>query len=364
MTSDPKHGDPRRRLDTLSSVGLDSTEEQAVTPSPHQHHHHHHHHHHRKRRRIIITVFVTLLVLLGALAGYAFWYSSTISDNIALDDEDQEALSAVLTPTESSTDPFYVLLVGVDTSSYLDGSDVHGSEQGSDVIILVRVDPSTHTLTMVSIPRDTPVYVDGQKVKINSLYLSGGAAATVSAVSELTGVDIAHYVRIDFAGLESYIDDIGGIYVDVPMEVTYGGVTVAAGPQVLDGAHALAFACARFSYGDNQDAKRQTNIRAITSALIDSVIDAPKTEIPGLVERFSSCVSTDMSVSFLISWAFDFAQADDVTLYTCSGPYDGAIDTDNGDLWFCYDDPAGWASLMAQVEAGEDPVTTTLSVGE
>ncbi len=318
----------------------------------------------RKRSKgrvaILIIISAIVLMLIGS-AAYALWYSSVISNNIALNADEQKALNTVLTPTESNKEPFYVLIVGVDTASYLDGTVVHGSQQGSDIIVLTRIDPATHTVTMVSIPRDTPVYVDGQKTKINSLYLSGGSAATVRAVSQLTGVSIAHYVKIDMAGLVNFIDDIGGVSVDVPKQVTYGNITVKAGMQTLDGRHTLALACSRLTYGDNPDAKRQTVVRSIIANIINSIIKAPTNEIPGMVERFSECVSTDLALPYLVTWAIDFSRAD-LTLYTCSGPYEGDIDTNNGNLWFCYEDPEGWATLMAQVNAGQDPVAEVATV--
>lgn len=42
-------------------------------------------------------------------------------------------------------------------------------------------------------------------------------------------------------------------------------------------------------------------------------------------------------------------------MYSCTGPSDGAINEEAGGLWMCYEDPEGWARLMAAVDAGEDP---------
>ena len=89
--------------------------------------------------------------------------------------------------------------------------------------------------------------------------------------------------------------------------------------------------------------------------MMNSVIQAPVTEIPGLVQNLSSCIKTSMDMNTMVSLATDFAQAkNDVKLYTCTGPYKGDIDKETG-LWLCYEDKAGWKDLMSVVDSGGNP---------
>ncbi len=319
----------------------------------------------RKRRkrivRILICVLVALLLIIGGVAGYAAWYMHSLTNNISLNAEDQQQLNEVLLPVEDNkVQPYYVLLVGSDNwESY---------GERSDALVLLRVDQANHKITMVSVPRDTPYMLNGQKVKINQAYAEEGAIGAVEAVEQLTGVQIAYYAQIEFAGLAEFVDSVGGIDVNVPYTIDYQVYThdqdvvhVEAGLQHLDGEHCVALARMRTAYGDDQDAKRQSNVRAMTESLMKTVLKASPTAIPGLVQDLSKCFSTSMAMDDIISLATDFSAAGETTIYTCTGPYKGDIDEETG-LWLCYEDPQGWANLMSVVNKGEDPASATTTI--
>ncbi|MBM6893272.1 LCP family protein, partial [Enorma massiliensis] len=100
--------------------------------------------------------------------------------------------------------PFYVLILG---------SDARESDSGSrsDVIMLARVDPGAGSVSLVSIPRDTMVTINGSTQKINAAYAHGGSAMAVRAVSEFAGVPISHFVSVHFEELEEIVDMLGGV---------------------------------------------------------------------------------------------------------------------------------------------------------
>ena len=239
----------------------------------------------------------------------------------------------------------------------------------SDALVLVRIDQANHKVTMVSVPRDTPYMLNGQKVKINQAFAEKGATGAVEAVEQLTGVKIAHYAEIEFAGLADFVDTVGGIYVNVPYTIDYQVYTqdqdvvhIDAGQQRLDGDQCVALARMRTAYGDDQEAKRQANVRAMTEALLKTVLKSSPAAIPGLVQELSKCFSTSMDMNDMISLATDFASADNVTIYTCTGPYKGDFMEEEGGMWLCYDDPEGWATLMAAVDKGENPENAATTV--
>ncbi|WP_195471702.1 LCP family protein, partial [Eggerthella lenta] len=234
---------------------------------------------------------------------------------------------------------------------------------------LVRIDPVGHVITMVSVPRDTPYEYNGKVEKINQMFAVNGAAGAVTAVQDLTGVKISDYVEIEFAGLAEFVDSIGGIYVDVPYTIDYqvytqdqAPVHIEAGNQLLNGEQCVALARMRTAYGDDQEAIRQSNVRAMAMALMKNVLQAPPVEIPGLIQNLSQCVSTSIDLQTMISLATDFAQAGNPTIYTCTGPYKGDFMEEYGGLWLCYEDPEGWATLMKAVDAGENPEAAETTV--
>lgn len=323
----------------------------------------------RTRNRMIknfllgtLAVFMTVVFVVG---GYALWFSAALDNALSMSPEVDESVNAVLTVDEVGK-PFYMLLIGSDSregSGTSKNPAMQGDNQRSDVMILVRVDASKKQITMVSIPRDTPYELDdGSMVKINEAYNVGGAAASIGAVSKLTGVPISHYAEVHFSEFQELINKLGGIVVDVPIRVSYKDaltgekVTIEPGVQTLDGQQAQIFARARHEYGDNQEAKRQSNIRQILMAIIDRVLEKPVTELPGTVLDLASSVGTDFHTSDLVSLALSFASGPgSMQIYSCTGPSEGAYREEYGGLWLCYENPEGWTRLMEVVDSGKDP---------
>ena len=320
----------------------------------------------RKHRKILMIVGIVLAVLLAG-SGTAFGiYTTMLNDKLAIDDKAQaEAVSDALVPAEVNQ-PFYALLIGSDSregSGTSSRADESGDNERSDVIILVRVDAPNRQLTMVSIPRDTPLHLDdGSVVKINEAYNIGGAAYTIEAVSELTGVPISHYGEVHFSELQTLVDSLGGVTVDVPIELSYKDaltgetVTIQPGEQTLDGQQAQIFARARHEYGTDQDANRQNSVRKLAEAIVKQILNRPVYELPGAVMSAAECVGTDMRSSDLIALATAFATGSgSVTMYNGSGPSDGDINNAANGLWLCYENPEGWQKVMDVVDAGGDP---------
>src|SRR5258708_31402441 len=124
-------------------------------------------------------------------------------------------------------------------------------------MILVRVTPSTKSVVMISIPRDLYVPLSvGWSGKISGAYSYGGAGAAIATVQQNFHVHIDEYIWVGLLGLIHVIDAIGGIDVVTSNPVlddyypsdVYGGdpygyqrVAVLAGPQHMDGRHAMEY---------------------------------------------------------------------------------------------------------------------------
>ena len=191
----------------------------------------------RKRNMIVAAVVAIAIVLAGALM--AFGYVSSISSN--LHEGVDQNLKDALVKTDMANEPFYMLLLGTDKISWREGTE-EGGLYRSDTMILARVDAPKGTISLISIPRDTLVDMDENGwQKINAAYGIGGPSYAVEMVSKLTGVDISHYAEVDMDGMAAIVDAIGGIEVEVPLEIDDedAGGYVPAGWQTLDGEHAL-----------------------------------------------------------------------------------------------------------------------------
>ncbi len=325
----------------------------------------------RKRRRVRLlkrvglTALAVVLVCVFAVGAYGLWFSHQLDSALSMGTEQDIAVSDALTPAEMGQ-PFYVLVLGSDSregSGTSDKAAESGDNQRSDVMILMRVDAANKQITMVTVPRDTPYRTsDGQLMKINEAYNIGGAPESIKAVSQLTGVSISHYAEVHFSELQDIVDKLGGVEVNVDIELSYEDaltgetVTLEPGMQVLNGQQAQLFARARHEYQVDQDEHRQDNVRQLALAIMNKVLSEPVYQMPNTILSVAGFVGTDMRTSDIISLAMAFAGGSGgMTVYSTSGPSKGDYNEEAGGLWMCYENPEGWATIMKSVDAGENP---------
>lgn len=294
--------------------------------------------------KVLLGLAAVLVVVI--VAGLA-WVSS-LNATMGIAGEDREELNAALASSESAvTEPFYVLLIGSDARK-------NDTVSRSDTIMLARVDIAGATVSLVSIPRDTMIYTEGGYVdKINSAY-NNGPAATVRAVSEFCGVNITHYVEVDFNGVKDVVDALGGITVDVPEDIDdyKAKLTLSAGEQVLDGATALKYARARYDVtgGDFGRVRAQ---RQVVEAIARKVLASSPMELPGVVTELAESITTDLSVTDIISYALAIQQSEDgLTIYSATVPSYGY---EQGGVSYVGTEFDEWRAMMQRMDAGLDP---------
>lgn len=177
----------------------------------------------------------------------------------------------------------------------------------SDTMLLVRFNPHTDQLVVLSLPRDTRTLVQGRMTKLNEANRDGGPALTAQSVSDLLGgVEIDRYVRINVQGVEKLVDALGGIEVDVPTDMKYQDdsqhlyINLKAGEQRLDGDQALQFL--RFRYDDNGDIGRIQRQQMMMRAVLEQALN-PKTiaRLPKILSVIQSHVDTNLSVEELLA---------------------------------------------------------------
>ena len=318
-----------------------------------------------RAKKIAIIVISVILALVLALSAAGAVYIGMLNSTLSLDESSKSAVDEVTTPANFN-EPFYLLVLGSDSregSGTSSKPDESGDNERSDAIMLFRIDASSKLVTMVSIPRDTPyTHANGSVTKINETYNIGGAAYTIQAVSEITNVPISYYAEVHFSELAAIVDTLGGVEVNVDIQLSYidaltgEKVTIEPGVQTLNGQEAQIFARARKEYSSDQDMHRQENIRQLASSIIKSVLNRPLVELPGTILDLAGYVGTNLKTQDIISIGMIFNSSNDtMKMYTCTGPSDGNIRTDVGDIWLCYDNPEGWQILMDAVDKGEDP---------
>jgi polyisoprenyl-teichoic acid--peptidoglycan teichoic acid transferase len=165
------------------------------------------------RRRIVVIACVALLVGLFAAPGVALgWASAFVGQMGRAGTAEQRstvagARSVLQRPLPDR--PVNILLLGIDHAG-------PGDPGRSDSQILVRLDPQSRTISMLSLPRDLRWDVPGLGyTKMNAAYTYGGVKLAVKTFSDITGLPINHFVRVDFSGFWRIVDILHGVYLPV-----------------------------------------------------------------------------------------------------------------------------------------------------
>jgi LCP family protein required for cell wall assembly len=224
--------------------------------------------------RILLVTFLAVLSLGLAAAGGAYlWFHQSVEDIKAVETPETKAIAKGLDRIQAANQPAVALMVGYDHRAGDDPSDSR-----SDTLMLVRVDPDTESVSMLSFPRDllVDVYCPGQSTvydRINSAYTRCGARGTLRTVQKLTGVPINYMIMVNFRGFRQIVDKIGGIWLDIDRRyynrndgrasTNFSNIDLQPGYQRLGGAAALSFV--RFRHTDDdyhRNARQQQFVRA------------------------------------------------------------------------------------------------------
>lgn len=185
---------------------------------------------------------------------------------------------------------------------------VAGKDKASgntDTIMLVRLDIGNKNIRILNIPRDTMLDTDRKSKKINSSYLIGGIEQFEKDIASLTGFYVNRYVIFNIEAVEKVIDEIGGVYFDVPRNMNYEDPTqdlyihIKKGYQHLDGKQAVNLA--RFRSYPEGDIDR---IAMQQKLLIELAKQALKPEnilkIPELASIIKENVETDIDMGEML----------------------------------------------------------------
>jgi LCP family protein required for cell wall assembly len=178
-----------------------------------------------------------------------------------------EAAHAEHVPVLDGSEPIFVLLIGSDARP---GEDV--ARTRADSIHILAINPAKAKATIVGFPRDSYVSIPGfGSNKINAAMVSGGPELVVETVEELTGLTMDYWALTWFEGFKKMIRDVGGLPMDVPFDVfdELAEAELEAGPQVLTGPDALAFARARHALPAGDFGRSENQGRLMVAALAE-----------------------------------------------------------------------------------------------
>ncbi len=184
-----------------------------------------------------------------------------------------------------SQGPVTLLVMGSDERTGT-GNTRYGHFDGarSDTTMLVHVYPDRESAVVLSIPRDTVMqlpacrsssgeHLGAVRDRFNAAFDRGGPGCTVKAVESLTGLQVDHFVVLDFHGFKKTINALGGVEVCLtrPLKDEKSGVDLPAGRTRVKGEDALAFVRVRHNIGDGSDISRINRQQLFLSSLIQEV---------------------------------------------------------------------------------------------
>ena len=270
--------------------------------------------------KILLFTLLTLIALAAGVAGgaYLYFHQSVATVRAHTPDVIRAEKSLDIPVAHHAA---IALVIGYDHRAGTSASD----PSRSDTIMLVRADPVTNSISLLSFPRDlgVPIYCGATPItvdRINSAYARCGAKGTLLTVKHLTNLKINYLITVNFHGFKEVVDQLGGVWMDVDRRYynhntgasydNYANIDLQPGYQKLTGGQALDFV--RFRHTDDDYhrlARQQEFVRAFKEQVAQSF---SLTSLPHLVDAVVNNIEVaegghKLQGSEVLSYAF-FAQ--------------------------------------------------------
>lgn len=334
----------------------------------------------RSTRMYVLLASCLMLCLLAIGVGYALREVDKTLETVTDDPYKLPDQTVVEQPYEGKKSLSFVI-VGVDTRKNI-------GMLNTDVLVVAVANPVTQKLTMVSLPRDTRVQIPGYPGyhKVNEVFALGenikkeaeskgkpetenGMTLLKKTLQHMLGIDVEHYVQLDFDGFTAVIDKLGGVKVDVDRDLVYElpkeGVyrNLKKGTQVLNGEQALGFVRHRLdrrgeaynSSDFDRNRRQQQVIRAVTDKVVS--VDG-LSSLTAVMEAVGKHIKTDLSKDQIKGLALDFGKVNSENMISLEN---GAFWSSPYSLWPSENMQAVRNTLRTEMGENESLATAELS---
>ena len=256
---------------------------------------------------IILLVLVIFILGLG-VAGYTF-----VNGKIGKMQKENIDTTAVGINEETKQElKGYrnIALLGIDSRA-----DDYGLGNRSDCMIIASINQETNAVKLISVYRDTYVYVteNGTKRldKITHAYSYGGAQNTLKSLNEAMDLNITEFVTVNFDAVIAAVDSLGGVYIDIDeSEIKYVNDYIDAtsessrvksshithsGRQKLDGVQAVSYTRVRYTAGG--DYKRTERMRTVVEAMLSKAKTLNVGQLNSFADTILPKIRTNISTS-------------------------------------------------------------------
>ncbi|MEB3245523.1 MAG: LCP family protein [Vampirovibrionales bacterium] len=247
-------------------------------------------------------------VLIALLAQFVLQSGEPLSKNLA-------SFKLPGLPVGELKEDIVLLVMGVDAGNRM-GEQAHANlfeGARADTLLLVRINPEQKTVGMVSIPRDSKVYLPGGSFseggtrvdKINAAHAIGGADLAKQTVENAFGVPVDSTLVINFSGVQQVVDALGGLDIFVEKRMRYHDfsgklhIDFEPGLQHMNGTQAEAYL--RFRHDTLGDIGRVQRQQYFLAALLKKLKQpAALAQLPELIKASQSSLKTDLSFDQLL----------------------------------------------------------------
>lgn len=277
-----------------------------------------------RKHRVLRWSAMVLAVLIVGTAGAGYLYYQHLNANIEqqeLNLGDEKVPEP--TPNAAGQTPLNILLIGSDARDSKENQELGGAREtfGStplaDVQMLVHLSADRSNMSVVSMPRDTLVRIpkctdpdDGTvypasdgRVMTNQSLGHGGPGCTVATWQELTGIHIDHFLMVDFAGVVSMADAIGGVPVCVDANIHSrdgqghgSGLKLEKGTHPVKGEQALQWLRTRYGFEDGSDLARAKAQHMYMNSMVRELRENATLSNPNKLRRLAEKATEALTV--------------------------------------------------------------------
>jgi polyisoprenyl-teichoic acid--peptidoglycan teichoic acid transferase len=280
--------------------------------------------------RIVLALLGLVILALACIAGYLYWLADKNLNKVA-----DPGNNTVAAAERAQVKPISLVLLGLDNRP-----EIHSLN--TDVMMVAAFNPKSKTATVVSIPRDSLLNLEGyRRQKANAYYagfhrvgskdeqLEGDALnryardKTREMLQKFTGIPIDYTAVIDFQGFIDVVNALGGVKVNVDQDMRYSDsadgtdINLSMGEQTLDGKQALGFVRYRKSNDGTRpsnDFERNDRQSRVLGAIVDKMKSfGGATKLDGVINAAGDNMRTDIpkpQIENMIATYFGINKAD------------------------------------------------------
>ncbi|MFJ7078286.1 LCP family protein [Streptomyces sp. NPDC098781] len=278
-----------------------------------------------RRRRVLRWSATVLAVVILGTAGAGYLYYQHLNGNLKKDDlniGDAKDRAAESEANAAGQTPLNILLIGSDARDSKENQKLGGAKETfggtplADVQMLLHVSADRTNMSVVSMPRDTLVdipkctdpdsgdaYDARERAMTNQSLGRGGPGCTVATWEKLTDIHIDHFMMIDFSGVVSMADAIGGVPVCVDQNIHSkdseghgSGLKLKKGTTYVKGEQALQWLRTRYGFEDGSDLARAKAQHQYMNSMVRELRKNAKLSNPGKLRALAEAATNALTV--------------------------------------------------------------------